>query len=195
MNILCILSLMVGWLLGTPSLAQATSGLIMPALWVMAFAAGAVMGAEGALQVAFSRMGLRILLLPAMIAVCSVLAGGTMGMILGIEPGASLAASAGFGWYSISAVIVGQIGSTEHAMLCFIVNLVREVAAFVIIPVLAERVGAFEAIAPAGATAMDTALPILTRSAGSVAAVAAVITGFVLSVSVPVLVGFFYTLF
>lgn len=195
MNILCILSLAAGWLVGTPEMAEATAGAAMPALWLMAFAAGAVMGGEGAVRTAFEKMGLRILLLPAMIAVGSVLVGGLAGVLAGVAPGASLAASAGFGWYSISAVIVGQMGPAEHAALCFAANLVREITAFVIIPVLARRLGAFEAIAPAGATAMDTALPIIARSAGSAAAVAAVITGFVLSVSVPVLVSFLYALF
>ncbi len=194
MSLICLLSLGLGWLLGGGRVEAGVALLVFPALCVMALASGAVIGAEGTLREALRSMGVRILLLPVMIALSSILCGGAAGLLVGAELNVGLAASAGFGWYSLPAAIVGRLGPAEDAALCFAAGFSREVAAFVLIPALARYLGPFEAIAPAGATAMDTALPLITRVAGSRAAVAAAITGFALTASAPVLVELLYTL-
>lgn len=195
MSLLCLLSLALSWMLGGVGISAMLAAFISPALCVMAFSSGAVIGAEGTLSTALRRMGARVLLLPVLIGLGSVVAGGAMGIIMGMRPGPSLAAAAGFGWYSLPAAIIARLGPYDHAALCFMAGLIREVAAFVIIPPLARRYGAFAAIAPAGATAMDTALPLITRAAGSGAAVAAVVTGFCLTAAAPLLVELLYRLF
>ncbi len=70
----------------------------------------------------------------------------------------------------------------------FLTNVIRELLAFVLIPVLAARLDPLTAIAPAGATAMDTTLPLIQRAAGSTTAIIAFVSGTVLSSAVPVLI-------
>jgi uncharacterized membrane protein YbjE (DUF340 family) len=70
----------------------------------------------------------------------------------------------------------------------FIANVTRELLAFMIIPLVAKKLGFLEAIAPAGAAAMDTGLPIVSRATDSETAIIAFLTGVICTSAVPVLV-------
>ncbi|MFZ5648571.1 MAG: lysine exporter LysO family protein [Bacillota bacterium] len=98
------------------------------------------------------------------------------------------AVGAGFGWYSLSGVILSQIYSVEAGALAFLTNVMREIIAFVLIPVLAARIGSLAAVAPGGATTMDTTLPLIARSTDADTTVIAFVNGATLSAMVPVLV-------
>ena len=57
--------------------------------------------------------------------------------------------------------------------------------ALIIIPLIAKYAGKLESIAPAGATAMDTALPVISKSTDANTAIISIITGISLSILVP----------
>jgi len=78
--------------------------------------------------------------------------------------------------------------------LAFITNVCREIIAIIIIPIIAKYIGKLESIAPAGATAMDTTLPIISKATDGNVAVISFITGVSLSLLVPILVPFFMIL-
>ncbi|MDK2791398.1 MAG: hypothetical protein PWQ25_261 [Deferribacteres bacterium] len=103
----------------------------------------------------------------------------------------SLAVSAGFGWYSLSAVIISKMKSADLGSIAFLANVFREMMSIVLIPVIAKRVGPYVSITPAGATSMDTTLPIIEKYAGESAAIVAFAHGFILSALVPVIVPMF----
>ncbi|KAA0259329.1 lysine exporter LysO family protein [Deferribacter autotrophicus] len=102
----------------------------------------------------------------------------------------SLAISAGFGWYSLSAVIIAKLKSADLGSIAFLSNVARELISIILVPFLARYAGPYVSIAPGGATTMDTTLPIIEKYAGESAAVVAFINGFILSALVPVLVPF-----
>jgi len=83
---------------------------------------------------------------------------------------------------------VAKLHSPELGALAFLTNLFRELLAFLFVPVLSARLGMLTAIAPCGATAMDTTLPLIQRTAGPTAAVIAFLSGLVLSLVVPILI-------
>lgn len=103
----------------------------------------------------------------------------------------SLAISAGFGWYSLSAVIIADAKGGDLGSVAFLTNVFREIMSIILIPVLAKYVNPYVSIAPGGATTMDTTLPIIEKYAGSSAAFIAFLHGFVLCSLVPVLVPVF----
>jgi uncharacterized membrane protein YbjE (DUF340 family) len=109
------------------------------------------------------------------------------GFIIGLPFNEAGAIGAGFGWYSLSAIILSDY-SVETGALAFITNVFREVFALMAIPFIAKYIGKLESIAPAGATAMDTSLAVVARATDSRTAVVSFITGVVLSLLVPVLV-------
>jgi uncharacterized membrane protein YbjE (DUF340 family) len=84
--------------------------------------------------------------------------------------------------------MISQMGHVELGALAFLVNLLRELLAFVLIPLVASHLGNIPAIAPGGATTMDTTLPLIAEVTDSEGVVAALISGAVLSALVPVLI-------
>ncbi|TFG62626.1 MAG: lysine exporter LysO family protein [Spirochaetales bacterium] len=105
-----------------------------------------------------------------------------------------LALSAGFGWYSLSGVIITNLGDPVLGSVGFMSNLFRESIALLTIPLIARtrypRIG----IGVAGATSMDVTLPLIERSCGPSAVPQAITSGAVLSLLVPLLVPVFYNL-
>lgn len=131
--------------------------------------------------------GYKILLIPFSVALGSILGSVLGGLALGLPLNESSAIGAGFGWYTLSAIELSKY-SAETGALAFITNVCREVIALVSIPYIAKHLGKLEAIAPAGATAMDTSLPIVSKATDSNTAVISFITGVTLSILVPILV-------
>ena len=131
--------------------------------------------------------GYKILLVPFGIALGIIVGSVLGGFALGLPINESSAIGAGFGWYSLSAIELSKY-SAETGALAFITNVCREVIALVSIPYIAKYIGKLEAIAPAGATAMDTSLPVISKSTDGNTAVISFITGVVLSSLVPILV-------
>jgi uncharacterized membrane protein YbjE (DUF340 family) len=124
------------------------------------------------------------------VAVGSLIGAFIIGAILGYPLHESGAIGSGLGWYTLSSIIIAPY-SAELSVLAFLTNVVREIIAIMMIPLVAKYVGFYEAIAPAGATAMDTTLPIVSRNTNSETAVLSFSTGLILSTLVPILVPLF----
>lgn len=138
------------------------------------------------------KQGFRILLVPLSIITGSLLGGVISVIIFGMPVNLGLAISSGFGWYSLSGVILSNISGPEAGTIAFLTNIFREVIAIITIPILAEKLNNLTAIAPAGATSMDTTLPIVTEATDKETAVVSFINGAVLSALVPILVPLLY---
>lgn len=106
----------------------------------------------------------------------------------------SAAIGAGFGWYSLSGGLLAKIYSVETGALAFLTNVSRELITFVVTPILAAKAGRMAAVAPGGATTMDTTLPLIARVTDPETALVALVNGTVLSSLVPVLVPLFISL-
>lgn len=132
-------------------------------------------------------MGFSIILVPILIALGSIVGAIAGGLVIGMPMNESSAIGGGLGWYSISAVLLSEY-STEISAIAFLSNVMREIIAILAIPFIAKFIGYMESVAPSGATAMDTTLPIITKYTDSKTAVLAFITGVVLSLLVPILV-------
>ncbi len=133
------------------------------------------------------QMGFSIVLVPILIALGSIVGAIIGGLVIGMPMNESSAIGGGLGWYSISAVLLSDY-STEISAIAFLSNIMREVIAIIAIPLLAKYIGYMESVAPSGATAMDTTLPIITKYTDSKTAILAFISGVVLSLLVPLLV-------
>jgi uncharacterized membrane protein YbjE (DUF340 family) len=144
----------------------------------------------------FSRIkekGIRILLVPFAIISGSILGSAIAGVILKLPFNEAGAIGAGLGWYSLSSILIASY-SNELSALAFISNVIRELIAIMSIPLIAKKIGFMEAIAPAGATAMDTSLPIISKSTDSEITLIAFITGAICTFAVPILVPFILNL-
>lgn len=127
----------------------------------------------------------------AIVVFVSAMAGGVIAaLILGLPVKTGLAMASGFGWYSLSGILMTESFGPIIGSAAFFNDLLRELLAIMLIPALIAHHRS-SALGLCGATSMDFTLPVLQRSGGSEIVPAAIVHGFVLSLLVPVLIAFF----
>jgi len=141
-------------------------------------------------QILLNRHGLAIAL---MLAATSLLGGLIAAPLLDLRVSEGLSLAAGFGWYSLSAILVGDQLGPAMGGVAFFNDLARELLAFVLIPLLIRRHAAL-AIGYGGATSMDFTLPVIQQHGGVTCVPVAVVSGFILSLLSPPLILFFLSL-
>lgn len=135
----------------------------------------------------FNRRGLLI----ASIVCLSTLMGGIVtALLLGMPLKMGLALSSGYGWYSLSGILMTEAFGPVIGSTAFFNDMMRELLAIMLIPVFMRRYRSVS-LGLCGATSMDFTLPILQRSGGVEIAPAAIVHGFVLSLLAPILIAFF----
>ncbi|TNE76651.1 MAG: lysine exporter LysO family protein, partial [Gammaproteobacteria bacterium] len=137
-----------------------------------------------------NRQGLGIALT---LVVTSLVAGCVLIPFLALPWHDVLALASGFGWYSLSGIVIGDALGPAWGGVAFMNDVLREIIALAIIPlVIAARPAV--AIGYGGATAMDFTLPVIRSSGGLECVPVAIASGFLLSFLSPVLMGVFLSL-
>ncbi|UUV18263.1 lysine exporter LysO family protein [Fusobacteria bacterium ZRK30] len=183
-----------GYFLIPESFTPHIDTLIDSALYLLIFCVGIDIGLNKHIFKDLRKHSLIILIVPTSIIAGSLIGGLISGYIFHIPTNLSLAISSGFGWYSLSGIILTQLHSAEIGTIAFLTNIFRELITVVSIPFIAKYLNDYTAIAPAGATSMDSTLPIISKYTNPETVVIAFINGILLSGLVPILVPFFYTL-
>ncbi|MEG6521453.1 lysine exporter LysO family protein [Desulfotomaculum sp. 1211_IL3151] len=173
---------------------QHMGGVTTTALYLLLFAIGIDLGRQKEVWIRLWNMGWRIVLLPLLVAVGSLAGASITGLFIGLPFNEASAIGAGFGWYTLSGVLLTEIYNVETGTLAFITNVARELLTFITVPLVARHIGRLSAVAPGGATTMDTTLPLITKATGSDMAVIAFINGSILTALVPLLVPFLINL-
>ena len=153
-------------------------------LLVLLFVMGLSLGLDEAAIRKLRQTGLRILVVPLAVVLGSILGGLVGGLILRLDLSASMAVTAGYGWYTVDGPIVGQIFGAEWGAMGFAVNFIRELLTIVTIT-LVVKISKYAPIASGGATTMDTTLPAIVRYCGPDALITAFSSGFMLSLLAP----------
>ncbi|KFI10669.1 lysine exporter LysO family protein [Vibrio coralliilyticus] len=141
-------------------------------------------------QILLNKHGMIIALV---IIATSMIGGAIAAMILDIDLYRGLAMASGFGWYSLAGILMGDAFGPVYGGASFMIELLRELVALVLIP-LAIRTKPCTVIGYAGATAMDFTLPVIQTTGGVRCVPIAIVSGFILSLLVPVLMLFFVSL-
>ena len=134
------------------------------------------------------------LYLPAGVIAGSLLGGLIPAAVFDIEIGRSLAVSSGFGWYSLSGVLITDMGDPVLGSAAFVSNILRETVALLTIPLISRSRFPHLGIGIAGATSMDVTLPLIEKSCGADSVPLSIASGASLSLLVPVLVPLFFQL-
>lgn len=169
---------------------EMTDVLLTIGLCLLLFFVGIDIGKNKNVFKDIKKSGRLFFIVPLGVVVGSVLGALGIGYLLGYPMNESGAIGSGLGWYTLSSIIIAPY-SSELSVLAFLTNVVREIVAIAIIPLVAKHIGFVEAIAPAGATAMDTVLPIISANTNSETAILSFSTGLILSMAVPIIVPFF----
>lgn len=105
-----------------------------------------------------------------------------------------LAVSAGFGYYSLSSVLITQYKGVELGTIALLANIVREVLTLLLAPWMVKYFGKLAPISAGGATTMDTTFPVIIKNSGKEFSILSIYHGFITDLSVPFLVTFFCSL-
>ncbi len=159
-------------------------------LYALLFVIGVKMATDG--------HGLRAMLLsPSTLVLPSLTIAGTLAgslvliPLFGLTPGKALAMGSGFGWYSLSGVLIADRGAPVLGAAAFLANLLRETLAFLLVPALRAGGRHESGVGICGATSMDVTLPVLEDAWGPGVVPVAVAHGVLLSFLVPFLVPLF----
>lgn len=198
MTIMVILAVIIGGLIAY-FLSQGTISdfekfdhimglMITIGLCILLFFVGLDMGLEGTVFTQIKTVGFRVLVIPVAVILGSLLGAVVCGITLPLSMKEALAIGSGLGWYSLAPGIIIDHGFVVASAISFLHNIMREVLSFVLIPVVAKKIGYIETVALPGAAAMDVCLPIVERQTRSDIAIFSFVSGLVASFVVPVLV-------
>jgi len=135
-----------------------------------------------------------LLLLPAGTVIGTLAGGIAVSFFLSLSWGKAAAVASGFGWYSLSGVLITRMGDPVLGSAAFLSNMLRETIALFIIPLIARTRYPNIAIGVAGATSMDVTLPLIERSCGAKKVPLSITNGAILSLLVPLLVPLFFSI-
>lgn len=180
------------WLL-SPDLPMAILSLLI-------LLVGLGLGSGDDLQYMLRTFRWKMLLLP-LFTIVGTLLFSVLGVFLlrGLSLRNCLAVGSGFGYYSLSSVLIADLksaslgvqGAAELATVALLTNVIREMIALFGMPLFSRVGGRMAPISVAGVTSMDICLPSIARYSGADLVPLALLHGIVLEVSVPILVGAF----
>ena len=104
-----------------------------------------------------------------------------------------LAVSSGFGYYSLSSMLISEMRGVELGTLALMYNVSREITTLLFAPLLLRLFGPLAPISIGGATTADTTLPIISRICGPQFVAISIVHGLLVDFSVPLLVTLFCT--
>jgi uncharacterized membrane protein YbjE (DUF340 family) len=105
-----------------------------------------------------------------------------------LEFGESLAVGFGFGYYSLSSIILTKLSGESLGVIALLANISREVITLLLAPFFVRIAGKLAPITAGGATSMDTTLPIIIKSSGKEYLIHSMVHGVILTILVPFLV-------
>jgi uncharacterized membrane protein YbjE (DUF340 family) len=165
----------------------------MYALYLLIFVVGVSIGGDPRLMEILRAINFRYFLVPVTV-ILGTFAG--VGIYLLCFPSEkvleSFAVGSGFGYYSLSSILISQLSGKVYGIIALLSNITRELFTLLLAPMLARYFGKLAPIVCGGATAMDTTLPIIVQSSGKEYAFIAIFSGIVLTILVPVIIGVLY---
>ena len=157
-------------------------------LCILLAGVGYGLGIEGNIFGKIRSIGFRVLGLPIAIMSGTAVMGLAYGVYGPLSIKESLAVFMGMGWYGMAPAIILNAGHATASAVSFLHNIFREVLSMLLIPIVAQRIGYFEAASLPGSTGMDCCLPAVKKYTNGEVAIMSLISGIICSMAVTVLV-------
>lgn len=173
-------------------------------LYLLMLLVGLSLGLDSGLVSTIKSQPVRMLLLPisTMVGtfVGALIAWGVLQMPVFYGAGKGLAlvdamsVSSGFGYYSLSSILLNEARGAEIGTMALAANIIRELLTIVCAPLLVRLFGPLAPVSAGGATTMDTTLPIIQRCSGNAFVPVSIFHGVVMDFSVPLFLTLFVSL-
>ncbi|MCK4321344.1 lysine exporter LysO family protein [candidate division WOR-3 bacterium] len=191
-SIIMLIFFLIGILFGMKSLLGKFIGKVdisLYALYVLLFLVGIGIGGDNRTWKIVKNVNIKIFLVPLSVIIGTLLFVGPLSFFIpGISLRDSLAIVSGFGYYSLSSVLITQLRNETLGVIALLSNITREIVTLLLTPLMVKYFGKLAPIASGGATSMDTTLPIITKFTGKEFAMISVFNGVVLTLIVPLLI-------
>lgn len=128
------------------------------------------------------------LIIPVGTIIGTIAGGYVVSLITNLSANEGMAIASGFGWHSLSAILLADMKGSDIGAIAFLSNVFRECIALVTIPFMVKFIGSYAPIASGGATTMDVTLPVIEKYCGKRAAIIGFINGVTLSTLVPIII-------
>lgn len=196
LTLILVASVLVGSILGLLVIPQSWLHILdTSTTWILGLlllAVGLDLGSSSKAFAQLKNCGFRIILVPLGVILGSILGGLVVVLFWpGTVWNEMAAVASGFGWYSLSSVLIDKMHSANLGAVAFLANVFRELIAIIVTPLVARWLGPVPSLGAAGATAMDVLLPVIAKGAGREYVPLAFFSGAVLSLSVALFVQFF----
>lgn len=143
----------------------------------------------------FRRLNIRLIFLPVMTVLGTFLGVIAVSFFIHNRSLADcLAVGSGFGYYSLSSILITEYKGIELGTIALLSNIIREVITLLLAPWMVKYFGKLAPISAGGATTMDTTFPVIVKNSGKEFAIISIYQGFIMDLSVPFLVTFFCSL-
>jgi uncharacterized membrane protein YbjE (DUF340 family) len=164
-------------------------------LYMLMFIVGVSIGCDKHIWQEFREMSFRVLLIPLTTIVGTAIGVLLYRLIFAFPNNTDLfAIGAGFGYYSLSSIVITKISGESMGIIALLANIIREVVTLVMAPVFVRYFGKIAPIAAGGATTSDTTLPMILKYSGKEYVFGSVVNGIVLTLLVPIFIAFIYGL-
>lgn len=169
------------------------SSLELYILYALMFLVGIGIGSDlSSLSSPIKKYRFKIILVPLATIVGTIAACALFAIFCPLGLRETIAVGCGFGYYSLSAILLNELAGADIGTIALICNLCRELLTLLTIPLLARYCGKLAPIAAAGATSIDTTLPLISHTLGEKYVVIAIFHGVVVDMSVPLLIALLY---
>lgn len=168
------------------------SGLSFYALYCLMVSVGISIGSDPLMLKRFRSLNPLLVFLPLLTIIGTLLGTLLVAVCMDNRPLTDyLAVGSGFGYYSLSSILISELRGAELGTVALLANISRELITMLGAPLLHKWFGPLAPISSGGATSMDSTLPIITRTCGSRFTVVTIFHGVLVDFSVPFLVTFF----
>ena len=157
-------------------------------LYALMCSVGVSVGMRRGLLASLREHHVKMLVIPLGVVAGSLAGGAAASALCGDALREGMAVASGLGWYSLAGVTIEGLAGAQMGAVAFLANLMRELASFALIPVIARKLNFFACIGAAAATSEDTTLPVMIRVTDERTVVFSVVNGVVCSALVPVLI-------
>jgi uncharacterized membrane protein YbjE (DUF340 family) len=164
------------------------------ALYLLTFLVGISIGGDPRLPEIIRSLNFRILVVPLFVILGTLAGAGIYILCFNtLSKQDTIAISFGFGYYSLSSVLIGELSGNAAGVIALLSNLIREISTLLLVPLMVRYFGPLAPVMSGGATTMDTTLPVIMKYAGKDYSIIGLISGIILSFMVPFLISLVYS--
>lgn len=162
---------------------------ITPVIAILLFLVGFSSGNDNELLSKGFSKNVKHYLFPLISLVGSIVGGLVVAtLVQSIELQDALLVALGMGYYSVPSILVTTQVGVYAGSLLLVSNILREIIILIAAPLLVKVFGKSAPIAVGGATTMDVSLPLISKYSGKDYVLPSFINGFILTLSVPILI-------